>query len=136
MLHSLDVAHNPVWQLIGVQCRNEWEMEAGQVLIDKSKHLDALKLTEYMLIRYQSWFSLSDGDKDLFRYAMLALRKRWTVPGAFIGSASWGPERQAIYCSHTLVQNDHLGEPLFIHANAVKKVRAMLLTFPPLDCLI
>lgn len=38
-----------MWQIIGVQCRNEWEMEAGQLLIDKSKHLDALKLAEYMV---------------------------------------------------------------------------------------
>jgi alpha 1,2-mannosyltransferase len=96
------VAHNPVWQIIGVQCRDEWEQEAGQMLIDKAKHLDVLRLTEYMLLRYKTWFVLSDGDKDLFRFAMLALRKRWAVPGAFVGSASWGPERTAGYCSHTM----------------------------------
>lgn len=85
---------------------------------------------------------------------MLALRKRWTVPGAYIGSASWGPERDAIYCSHTLIQMDHLGDPLFVHANAVKKLpenvpfsntskayqiwgfqkRAALKSTEPLDC--
>ena len=61
------VAHNPVWQVIGVQCREEWEQEAGQILIDKARHLDALHLTNYMLLRYKTWFTLSDGDKDLFR---------------------------------------------------------------------
>ena len=61
------VAHNPVWQIIGVQCRDEWEQEAGQMLIDKSRHLDVLHLTNYMMLRYKTWFHLSDGDKDLFR---------------------------------------------------------------------
>lgn len=52
-----------MWQIIGVQCRNEWEMEAGQLLIDKSKHLDALKLAEYMvrsLVPLSTWVHLAN----------------------------------------------------------------------------
>ena len=32
---------NAVWAILGVQCRDEWTMEAGQILIDKSRHMDA-----------------------------------------------------------------------------------------------
>ncbi len=32
---------NAVWAILGVQCRDEWTMEAGQILIDKSMHMDA-----------------------------------------------------------------------------------------------
>uniref|UniRef100_A0A0K3CQ85 FGENESH: predicted gene_14.253 protein n=1 Tax=Rhodotorula toruloides TaxID=5286 RepID=A0A0K3CQ85_RHOTO len=70
----------------------EAEMEAGTILIDKSRHLDALLLAEWMMSseRFEYWFkcvharSLAArllGDKDIFRFAFLALRKRWGVPG-------------------------------------------------------
>jgi len=35
-----DTSENGVWRLIGVQCRDERGMESGQVLIDKTKHMD------------------------------------------------------------------------------------------------
>lgn len=34
---------------VGVRCRDEFEMEAGQMLIDKKYHMDALLLSEAML---------------------------------------------------------------------------------------
>lgn len=84
---------NPVWQIMGVkvrphhspfgtrcktltaalpprpslQCRDEWEQEAGQIFIDKASHLDALVLWRYMLENHQFSYFLSDGDKDLVR---------------------------------------------------------------------
>lgn len=36
-----DVARNGIWSILGVQCRDEWTMEAGQILISKREHLDA-----------------------------------------------------------------------------------------------
>lgn len=49
---------NPIWAIIGVPCRDEWEMEAGQILIDKARHLDALLLAEWMMDRerFSYWF--------------------------------------------------------------------------------
>lgn len=32
---------NAVWAIMGVQCRDEWTQEAGQLLIRKSEHMDA-----------------------------------------------------------------------------------------------
>lgn len=36
-----DTKENAIWRILGVQCRDEWTMESGQVVIDKSRHLDA-----------------------------------------------------------------------------------------------
>ncbi len=41
---------------MGVKCRNEWEMETGQMFIDKKLHLDVFLLVKYMLERHE-WVS-------------------------------------------------------------------------------
>ncbi|MBW0500979.1 hypothetical protein O181_040694 [Austropuccinia psidii MF-1] len=112
----------PIWLLIGTQCRDEWEQEAGQILIDKSKHLDALLLAEYMLKDWRYWFQISDGDKDIFRYAMLALRKRWALPGRYLGAAGLSWNTLTGYCGHTMLQHDPIGRPLFVHMNLLKQI--------------
>ena len=48
-------------------------MEAGQIMIDKRRHMDALLLSNWMLDDWEFWFKLSDGDKDIFRFAFLAV---------------------------------------------------------------
>ncbi|KNF06571.1 hypothetical protein PSTG_00444 [Puccinia striiformis f. sp. tritici PST-78] len=112
----------PVWLLIGTQCRDEWEQEAGQILFDKSKHLDVLLLAESMLKDWKYWFQISDGDKDVFRYAMLALRKRWALPGRYLGAAGLSWNTLSGFCAHTMLQHDVLGRPLFIHMNLLKQI--------------
>lgn len=89
--------------------RDEWEQEAGQMLIDKSKHLDVLLLAESMLKDWKYWFQISDGDKDVFRYAMLALRKRWALPGRYLGAAGLSWNTLSGYCGHTMLQHDVMG---------------------------
>lgn len=65
---------------------------------------------------------------DRAGYAFLALRKRWAVPGRSISSASWtsetelGEEHQGQFCGHTMVHSDEQGEPLFVHANLLKRI--------------
>ncbi|KAL8278621.1 hypothetical protein RQP46_008913 [Phenoliferia psychrophenolica] len=105
-------------------CRDEWEQEAGQILIDKSRHLDALLLTEWMLdsSRFEFWFNFSDGDKDLFRFSFLALRKRWAVPGRYVGVGGLPDNDMWGFCGHTMVQPDHRGRPMFVHANMIKQI--------------
>lgn len=103
-------------------------MESGQILIDKRRHLDVLLLVEHMLRSWPFFFLISDGDKDLLRYAFLALRKRWAVPGRGIASASWlsdmelGEKKQGEFCGHTMMQSDDRGEPMFVHANLLKRI--------------
>ncbi|WVW78612.1 hypothetical protein I302_100571 [Kwoniella bestiolae CBS 10118] len=116
-------ANNPIWSIIGVKCRNEWEMETGQMFVDKKLHLDVFLLIKYMLENHEFWFYFSDGDKDIFRWALLALRKRWAVPGRWVGAAAL-PSGTASgdFCSHTMLQHDSFGEPLFVHYNLLKQI--------------
>ncbi|OXB37179.1 hypothetical protein LQV05_003825 [Cryptococcus neoformans] len=116
-------ANNPIWAIMGVKCRNEWEMETGQVFIDKKRHLDVFLLVQYMLENHHFWFAFSDGDKDTFRWALLALRKRWAVPGRWVGAAAL-PSGTASgdFCAHTMLQHDSWGEPLFVHYNLLKQI--------------
>ncbi|GAA5893045.1 hypothetical protein JCM6882_006924 [Rhodosporidiobolus microsporus] len=130
-----DQPENAIWSILGVQCRDELTAEAGQLLIRKSQHLDALILVEHMLRNWKFWFQFSDGDKDLFRYALLALRKRWAIPSSPLAPASWtdplalGRDHAAQFAGHTMVQYGLLseqggeqGRPLFVHANLLKRV--------------
>ncbi|ORY81239.1 mannosyltransferase putative-domain-containing protein [Leucosporidium creatinivorum] len=117
-------ADNPIWSMIGVPCRDEWEQEAGQLLVDKKLHLDALLLAEWMMDsqRFAFWFNFSDGDKDMFRFSLLALRKRWAVPGRYVGVGALPRNTMSGFCGHTMLQHDHLGRPLFVHANLLKQI--------------
>ncbi|KAL7416020.1 mannosyltransferase putative-domain-containing protein [Mrakia frigida] len=116
-------ASNPIWAILGVRCRDEWEMEAGQILIDKKYHLDAMLLSQDMLTDWAFWFGFSDGDKDIFRFAFLALRKRWAVPGRYLGVGGLpSATASGSFCGLTMMQYDHLGAPLFVHYNLLKQV--------------
>ncbi|KWU45631.1 hypothetical protein RHOSPDRAFT_32939 [Rhodotorula sp. JG-1b] len=134
-----DQPENAIWSILGVQCRDEFTIEAGQVLLRKSDHLDAILLVEYMLQDWEFWFQLSDGDKDLFRYAFLALRKRWAVPARHLSTASWldknalGGDKSDRFAGHTMLQYGLASEargnkprPLFVHANLLKRITADL----------
>lgn len=37
-------AGHGIWSIMGVKCRNEWEMESGSIFIDKRLHTDVLLL--------------------------------------------------------------------------------------------
>ncbi|GAA5998650.1 uncharacterized protein JCM10292_007130 [Rhodotorula paludigena] len=132
-----DQPENAIWSILGIQCRDEFTMEAGQILVRKSQHLDALLLVEHWLEDWRFWFQFSDGDKDLFRYAFLALRKRWAVPARHLAAASWldplalGSKHEREFAGHSMVQfglasedgfEGVRGRPLFVHANLLKRV--------------
>ncbi|GAA5872602.1 hypothetical protein JCM8547_003707 [Rhodosporidiobolus lusitaniae] len=130
-----DQPENAIWSILGVQCRDEFTTEAGQLLIRKSEHLDVLLLVEHMLKDWQFWFKFSDGDKDLFRYALLALRKRWAVPSLPLSPASWlnknalGKDHTEQFAGHTMLQyglasekGGERGRAMFVHGNLLKRV--------------
>lgn len=56
-------------------------------------------LSQRMLEEWSFFFHFSDGDKDIFRFALLALRKRWAVPGRYVGvGALPGPTASGSFC--------------------------------------
>ncbi|ORX34456.1 mannosyltransferase putative-domain-containing protein [Kockovaella imperatae] len=117
-------ASNPIWSVIGEQCRNEWEMDTSQFFIDKSKHMDTIVLAEAMLehddfLKLGQWAQFSDDPTDAMRWALLALRKPWAVPGRWIGVVSAKPEIESgASCGITTLQYDSWGQPLFLRLDA------------------
>lgn len=53
---------------------------------------------------------------------MLALRRRWGLPGRFVGVAALPRDTLTGYCGLSMLQHDHVGRPLFVHANLLKQV--------------
>ena len=54
---------------------------------------------------------------------MLALRKRWGVPGRWVGAAALpAGTASGDFCAHTMLQHDSWGEPLFVHYNLLKQI--------------
>ncbi len=115
-------AGNPLWAVAGVKCRNEWENEAGQLWVDKGRHMDALLLARYMLEQHEQFFKYSDGDKDiLLRWALLMLRKRWGVPGRYVAAGAFPEDAETGFCAHSMIQHDAWGQPLTVHWNLLKE---------------
>jgi alpha 1,2-mannosyltransferase len=134
--YQFNQADNPVWRVLGKACsHNEWEVESGQILIDKrgnnGLNLAALHVADHMQANHDFWFLLSGGDKDTFRYAFWALRAhyfaapRWLSPlgTAFGQDAVW---QEGVFCGFVMLQYDieknERGQylPLFLHANLLK----------------
>ncbi|GMK59829.1 hypothetical protein CspeluHIS016_0900460 [Cutaneotrichosporon spelunceum] len=112
---------NPLWAVAGLKCRNEWEAESGQLLLDKARHADVLALARYMLTQHAKYFTFSDGDKDMLRWSLLMLRKRWAVPGRYVAAAGFPEDTATGFCAHSMVQHDAWGSPFTVHWNLLKK---------------
>lgn len=136
MTITLIQADNAVWRVLGKTCSyDEWEVESGQILIDKrgneGLNLAALHIANHMQANHDFWFLLSGGDKDTFRYAFWALRAtyfaapRWlSALGTSLGQGAPGQEEK--FCGFVMLQydivNNERGQylPLFLHANLLK----------------
>ncbi|KAJ3277584.1 hypothetical protein HK104_003180, partial [Borealophlyctis nickersoniae] len=75
---------NLVWRVLNMDCRDEWEMESGQMVVDKKRHIAALNLAHFMCMRRDFWFQLSGGDKDTFRFAFYALSHPFHYPSTYL----------------------------------------------------
>ncbi|KAF7934114.1 uncharacterized protein EAE97_008474 [Botrytis byssoidea] len=111
---------NPMWRLLGQQCRNEYEGESGQVMISRTRHQDILWLIEYFALHHEEFYGFMGGDRDSFRAAALLLGKPWTGPGRVnaVGAAKIPGNPQS--GGHTMLQADPYGKWMFVHANLIK----------------
>jgi alpha 1,2-mannosyltransferase len=80
-------ATNPLWRLLGIPCRNEFEGESGQIFVSRSRHQDLLWLVEYFALHHDKFYSFMGGDRDSFCAAALLLGKPWHGPGRLIAAA-------------------------------------------------
>jgi alpha 1,2-mannosyltransferase len=111
---------NPLWRLLGQNCRNEYEGESGQILISRSRHQDLMWLVEYFAINNFVYYGFMGGDRDSFRAAALLLGKTWAGPGRLIAAAGVLVEGNPGGGGHTMLQADPEGEWMFVHGNLLK----------------
>lgn len=108
---------NPVWRLLGIPCRPEYEGESGQLMFNRFMHQEAMHLAEFFALNRDPYYFFMGGDRDSFRVALLALGKKWAGPRRMVAAAGLSREQAQ---GHTMLQADHNGEWLFVHANLLK----------------
>jgi alpha 1,2-mannosyltransferase len=111
---------NPLWRLLGQQCRNEYEAESGQIFISRSRHQDVLWLVEYFALHHGTYYGFMGGDRDSFRAAALLLEKPWKGPGRLNAAAGVKLGDDPRGGGHTMLQADPEGRWMFVHANLIK----------------
>jgi hypothetical protein len=100
---------NPIWALTGLAAENCPAWESGQIVIDKRRHLRALRIALYLNERASIVYRMLYGDKDTFLIA-------WRIAGASVAVV---PHRPFID-ERVLVQRDFAGAPLFQHRTGSK----------------
>lgn len=80
---------NPMWSITNTPCRmDEYEMESGQLIVDKRKFWYHLQLAAWM--NHQEWYdTVILGDKDKFRFAWYALKTRYGRPRKWLASVGF-----------------------------------------------
>ncbi|KAF8709259.1 putative Mannosyltransferase, partial [Rhizoctonia solani] len=120
-----DHPRNAIWRVLGVVCDyNRWELESGQILIDKrgngGLNLAALHVAVHMAHEQSFYYMLSGGDKDTFRYAFWALGLDYTPAPRWLSSL--GSETGSRFCGVGMLQYgiSEPPKPQFAHLNLLK----------------
>ncbi|KAJ3323451.1 hypothetical protein HDV06_001728 [Boothiomyces sp. JEL0866] len=109
----------PLYKILDLPCRFEFEKESGQFLVNKSIHYHSLRLSTYLTQhdKYQQDRRMLYGDKDTFHLSADALGKSYnTVPYVItqVGDYNNG------MCGYAMLQKWFDGKPLFLHTNGLK----------------
>jgi hypothetical protein len=112
---------NPIWEIVGRSPVSEWEQESGQLVLNKESAWKAVNLA----IHFNSEFymKLLNGDKDTFRFSWVAADVPYTMVQTLptpIGTLKELYSDDQGFCSHTMLQHDLSGKPLFVHHNQIK----------------
>ncbi|KAG1697821.1 hypothetical protein DVH05_015775 [Phytophthora capsici] len=110
-----------LWEMLNMPYVDMFEQESGQLVIDKTRSLAALRMLFLFAFHDPNLFSrykLVHGDKDLFRLAWLKTNTPFHMVANPPGIA--GTVRETKFCGMSMVQFDTEGEVLFLHRNAKK----------------
>ncbi|CAB9518835.1 Alpha-1,2-mannosyltransferase MNN5 [Seminavis robusta] len=118
------------WELFDIPpdspIREEMEMEAGQLVIDRRRSRKALNALLFLTITFKEIIGPMDlllGDKDLFRFAFHTTNTPFHYmekPPGFAGISTWSFFSSHTVCGQTMMQPDPVGNPLFFHRNLAK----------------
>ncbi|MBC7784078.1 MAG: hypothetical protein H7144_09575 [Burkholderiales bacterium] len=98
-----------IWQLTGIEYRDEPEFETGQIVVDKVRCWDALQLTMWMNENSDFWYQYIHGDKETFHMAWRKLKIAYAMP-------TRGIDR----LRGTMCQHDFESRRVFQHRNLAK----------------
>jgi hypothetical protein len=89
---------NPLWQITGQACEDEWEQESGQLVLDKEKSWRPLWMSMFFQMDHEFYFKIILGDKDTFRFGW----KITDTPYHMIShpASTAGRFRQGRFCGH------------------------------------
>jgi ADP-heptose:LPS heptosyltransferase len=102
---------HPMWRLTGVAYRDEPEVQAGELLIDKERCWEPLRVALWFNEHHRFFYRFGIGDKDTWRFAWHKLGRDYAMP-PFPVQALEG----------TMCQHDFAGGRLFQHRNRRKWV--------------
>lgn len=109
-----------IWQICGVEYRDEPEFESGQIVVDKQRCWKALQVTMHLNEWSDFYYQYVHGDKETFHMAWRKLNQEYAMPSRGIHSLPG-----------TMCQHDFSGARLFQHRNMLKwKLRANNKTVP------
>jgi alpha 1,2-mannosyltransferase len=117
-----------VWELIDVPFMNSFEQESGQLLVNRTRHADALNILMFYATSHPNLFhklKLVWGDKDLFRLAWMKAKKEFEMVHFVPGSLGIVNHKRGRFCGMSMVQYDFEGQILFIHRNTIKLTNEM-----------
>lgn len=100
---------HPMWRHTGVPYRNEPEIQAGEILVDKVRCWRALRLSLWFNEQHHFFYKHMIGDKDSYRFAWHKLGESYAMPPFPIRPLEG-----------TMCQHDFSGRRLFQHRNARK----------------
>jgi hypothetical protein len=100
---------SPIWSIFGVTYRDEPEFESGQVLIDKARCWQALRLCMWYNMHSDFYYTLVHGDKETFHLAFRKLNAPYAMP-----------RRGILRLRGTMCQHDFAGNRIFQHRNMLK----------------
>ena len=93
-----------LWAIFGVPLQVDHPFESGQLVVDKARCWRELSLALHYNAQADYTYRLVWGDKDTF---LLAWRRMGRAYGTTGHDSAWD--------THTIVQHDDLGQPLFLH---------------------
>jgi len=111
--------NNPIWEIIKCPANDHKEQESGQILINKEKCWPQINLALYFNFNKHIYYNLLLGDKDTFRFAWLALGKKFHFINHEVASGGYFDEN-GVFIGNTMIQHLPNGTIGFLHRNLIK----------------
>ncbi|CAE7549769.1 MNN2 [Symbiodinium microadriaticum] len=110
-----------IWRMTDQPYYPLQEVENGQLLIHRNRHLAKLELAYYFSMNKDFYFKITLGDKDLLMMAFLAFSTPFHQVSTPTGAMGYTTASGA-FCGHTMLQHHPSREdlPVFAHRNLLK----------------